>query len=164
MSSAGAFFRASPRHMPRLRPTAWLHCTLLARQAMVQRCHLIHDRPHHMARRITYLLRRALGDLFLGPLGPVRRAGLAGAAQLAPVLRNSGSVVSRPATRNRVRSGENVPYPPRSILIILGPDRRPGKDHPTPYARTCATQELFHCAGARGLAVRRIRRASRGER
>src|SRR3954465_1570471 len=32
-----------------------------------QRCHLIHDRPHHLARRrITYLLRRALGDLFLG--------------------------------------------------------------------------------------------------
>ncbi len=33
-----------------------------------QRCHVIHDRPHHLAqRRITYLLRRALGDLFLGP-------------------------------------------------------------------------------------------------
>jgi hypothetical protein len=33
-----------------------------------QRCHMIHDRPHHLAqRRITYLLRRALGDLFLGP-------------------------------------------------------------------------------------------------
>jgi hypothetical protein len=29
---------------------------------------MIHDRPHHLAqRRITYLLRRALGDLFLGP-------------------------------------------------------------------------------------------------
>ena len=33
-----------------------------------QRCHMIHDRPYHLAqRRITYLLRRALGDLFLGP-------------------------------------------------------------------------------------------------
>jgi len=33
-----------------------------------QRCHIIHDRSHHLAqRRITYLLRRALGDLFLGP-------------------------------------------------------------------------------------------------
>jgi hypothetical protein len=33
-----------------------------------QRCHMIHDRPHHLAqRRIIYLLRRALGDLFLGP-------------------------------------------------------------------------------------------------
>ncbi len=29
---------------------------------------MIHDRPHHLAqRRITYLLRRALGDLFFGP-------------------------------------------------------------------------------------------------
>ena len=33
-----------------------------------QRCHMIHNRPHHLARRrIAYLLRRALGDLFLGP-------------------------------------------------------------------------------------------------
>lgn len=31
---------------------------------------MIHDRPHHLAqRRITYLLRCALGDLFLGPYG-----------------------------------------------------------------------------------------------
>jgi hypothetical protein len=35
---------------------------------LCQRSHLLHDRPHHLAqRRITYLLRRALGDLFLGP-------------------------------------------------------------------------------------------------
>ncbi len=37
-------------------------------KSFCQRCHLIHDRPHHLARRrITYLLRRALGDLVLGP-------------------------------------------------------------------------------------------------
>jgi hypothetical protein len=37
-------------------------------RSLCQRCHLIHDRPHHLAqRRITYLLRRASGDLFLGP-------------------------------------------------------------------------------------------------
>jgi hypothetical protein len=37
-------------------------------KSLCQRCHLIHDRPQHLARRrITYLLRRALGDLFLGP-------------------------------------------------------------------------------------------------
>jgi hypothetical protein len=37
-------------------------------KSLCQRCHIIHDRPHHLAqRRITYLLRRALGDLFLGP-------------------------------------------------------------------------------------------------
>jgi hypothetical protein len=39
-------------------------------RGLCQRCHLIHDRPHHLAqRRITYLLRRASGDLFLGPYG-----------------------------------------------------------------------------------------------
>ena len=37
-------------------------------KSLCQRCHIIHDRSHHLAqRRITYLLRRALGDLFLGP-------------------------------------------------------------------------------------------------
>jgi hypothetical protein len=37
-------------------------------RSLCQRCHMIHDRPHHLAqRRITYLLRRALGDLFFGP-------------------------------------------------------------------------------------------------
>ena len=37
-------------------------------RSLCQRCHMIHDRPYHRAqRRLTYLLRRALGDLFLGP-------------------------------------------------------------------------------------------------
>ena len=36
-------------------------------RSLCQRCHLIHDRLHHPQRRITYLLRRASGDLFLGP-------------------------------------------------------------------------------------------------
>jgi hypothetical protein len=51
-------------------------------KSLCQRCHMIHDRPHHLAqRRITYLLRRALGDLFLGPYAawlvqtPVRFSG-----------------------------------------------------------------------------------------
>jgi hypothetical protein len=45
-------------------------------RGLCQRCHLIHDRPHHLAqRRITYLLRHALGDLFFGPyVRPVRRS------------------------------------------------------------------------------------------
>lgn len=39
-------------------------------RSLCQRCHMIHDRPHHLAqRRITYLLRRASGDLFFGPYG-----------------------------------------------------------------------------------------------
>ncbi|RYG47615.1 hypothetical protein EON79_06865 [bacterium] len=35
--------------------------------ALCQRCHLVHDRPEHLRRRrVTYLKRRALGDLFMG--------------------------------------------------------------------------------------------------
>jgi hypothetical protein len=45
-------------------------------RGLCQRCHMIHDRPHHLAqRRITYGLRRALGDLFLGPYRFGRAAG-----------------------------------------------------------------------------------------
>lgn len=37
-------------------------------KSLCQRCHLMHDRAHHLQqRRITYRRRRALGDLFLGP-------------------------------------------------------------------------------------------------
>ncbi len=40
-------------------------------KSLCQRCHMIYDRPYHLARRrITYLLRQALGDLFLGPYSP----------------------------------------------------------------------------------------------
>ena len=37
-------------------------------KSLCQRCHMQHDRPHHLAQRwITYRRRWALGDLFLGP-------------------------------------------------------------------------------------------------
>jgi hypothetical protein len=46
-------------------------------KSLCQRCHILHDRPHHLAqRRITYLLRRAVGDLFFGPYP--RRTAIAG--------------------------------------------------------------------------------------
>jgi hypothetical protein len=36
-------------------------------RALCQRCHMIHDRPEHLRRRrLNYLMRRALGDLFDG--------------------------------------------------------------------------------------------------
>jgi hypothetical protein len=36
-------------------------------RSLCQRCHILHDRPHHLAQRwITCRLRYALGDLFLG--------------------------------------------------------------------------------------------------
>ena len=37
-------------------------------RALCQRCHMLHDRSHHLAQRwITYRRRSAVGDLFLGP-------------------------------------------------------------------------------------------------
>jgi len=37
-------------------------------RALGQRCHMLHDRSHHLAQRwITYRRRLAIGDLFLGP-------------------------------------------------------------------------------------------------
>ena len=37
-------------------------------RSLCQRCHMLHDRPHHLEQRwITYRRRQALGDLFLGP-------------------------------------------------------------------------------------------------
>jgi hypothetical protein len=58
-------------------------------KSLCQRCHLIHDRPHHLAsRRITYLLRRALGDLFLGPYSrsEPRTSSISGPALPGPPL------------------------------------------------------------------------------
>jgi len=37
-------------------------------RCLCQRCHMLHDRPHHLAQRwITYRRRWASGDLFFGP-------------------------------------------------------------------------------------------------
>jgi hypothetical protein len=37
-------------------------------KSLCQRCHMIHDRPYHLAQRcLTYRMRWAIGDLFLGP-------------------------------------------------------------------------------------------------
>lgn len=41
-------------------------------RSLCQRCHLLHDRPHHLAqRRLSYRLRWALGDLFEGRYRPL---------------------------------------------------------------------------------------------
>jgi hypothetical protein len=47
-------------------------------RALCQRCHMLHDRQHHLTQRwITYRRRSADGDLFLGPY----RAMIAAAKQ-----------------------------------------------------------------------------------
>ena len=36
-------------------------------KSLCQRCHMLHDRPYHLAQRwLTYRMRWAIGDLFLG--------------------------------------------------------------------------------------------------
>ena len=61
-------------------------------RCLCQRCHMTHDRPYHLAqRRITYRLRLALGDLFLGPYvrGGVR------------IRATGGRIPDRPRERGR---------------------------------------------------------------
>ena len=48
-------------------------------RALCQRCHMLHDRPHHLAQRwITYRRRFAVGDLFLGPYLTLIKLGRVG--------------------------------------------------------------------------------------
>ena len=56
-------------------------------RALCQRCHMVHDRPHHLAQRwITYRRRVAVGDLFLGPYPAlIRRLALHGVHPAAPL-------------------------------------------------------------------------------
>ncbi len=42
-------------------------------RSLCQRCHMLHDRPQHLAqRRLTYRRRWAIGDLFEGHYRPLR--------------------------------------------------------------------------------------------
>jgi hypothetical protein len=59
-------------------------------RALCQRCHMLHDRPHHLAqRRITYRQRLAVGDLFLGRCG-------SGACSWLPSSESPGHPVNSP--------------------------------------------------------------------
>jgi hypothetical protein len=75
-------------------------------RSLCQRCHMIHDRNYHLAQRwITYRLRYALGDIFLGPyrsgadrfLLSLLIAQFAAAASSA-VARGTGPARPRPAS------------------------------------------------------------------
>jgi hypothetical protein len=75
-------------------------------RSLCQRCHMIHDRNYHLAQRwITYRLRYALGDIFLGPyrsgadrfILSMLIAQFAAAASSA-VVRETGPARPRPAS------------------------------------------------------------------
>jgi hypothetical protein len=75
-------------------------------RSLCQRCHMIHDRGYHLAQRwITYRLRYALGDIFLGPYRSsgdrivlsLLIAQFTAAARLG-VVRGTGPARHRPAS------------------------------------------------------------------
>ena len=89
-------------------------------RALCQRCHILHDRPHHLVQRwITYRRRLAAGDLFLGPypaliaeLTSKRTGGSLWGGQHSRPISNSGSC-SGPERRSEkavlVRLADRVP-------------------------------------------------------
>jgi hypothetical protein len=67
-----------------------------------QRCHMLHDRPFHLAQRwLTYRRRWALGDLFLGRYGIHPPASLLFATPSRTGLSWSGSELPGPCGANR---------------------------------------------------------------
>ena len=74
-------------------------------RAWCQRCHLTHDRAWHLLQRwITYRLRYAMADLFLGPY----RHGPPGAALLAEILASIAERLAHPKEAEPRRHGPDV--------------------------------------------------------
>jgi hypothetical protein len=97
------------------------HNRLSNLRALCQRCHMLHDRPQHLAQRwITYRRRRALGDLFLGPyvvllaaLRSAQRTMLA-ADLPQPMTRRAVTAATHPALQPRrgaARLTSDDPWP-----------------------------------------------------
>jgi hypothetical protein len=88
-------------------------------KGLCQRCHMLHDRPFHLAQRwLTYRRRSALGDLFLGRYGP--RMPLPGwiVASWPPKLRPR----SRPAKQGGGRPQVGWLRPTSSRDLFAEPD------------------------------------------
>jgi hypothetical protein len=74
-------------------------------RAWCQRCHLAHNRVWHLLQRwITYRLRYARGDLFLGPY----RHGPAAGVLLAEVLERIADRLAHPRYTEPRRHGPDV--------------------------------------------------------
>jgi hypothetical protein len=94
-------------------------------RALCQRCHMLHDRPHHLAQRwITYRRRLAVGDLFLGlypamiePPSVRAAVKITGKKRLRPLQRHRPEV-SRPSAFSAPRC---VPGP-----VQIGVKKTPG--------------------------------------
>ena len=91
-------------------------------RAFCQRCHMLHDRPFHLAQRwLTYRRRWALGDLFLGRYGiqppSAVRLATAGQTGLSPDHARGGPNIPPTGCRS-----DNDWFPPRAD----GREARPG--------------------------------------
>ena len=76
--------------------------------ALCQRCHILHDKAEHLRRqRLTYLARRALGDLFTGLYRDVTRAtGRPAAVRSSlPALPALPALAARSGARSPTASG-----------------------------------------------------------
>ena len=102
-------------------------------RSLCQRCHILHDRPYHLAQRwITYRLRYALGDFFLGVyerrFGSLRWADV-GCREAAAFQQQRQASFGR----ERITAAVAVPPSIRSARIVATPRedredraRRPG--------------------------------------
>ena len=89
-------------------------------RALCQRCHMLQDRPHHLAqRRITCRRRRALGDLFLGSYATliatlsVHRTVLRADLNPTPRMSSTLAIGNRPNTTKSLldRHWPQIPFP-----------------------------------------------------
>jgi hypothetical protein len=81
-------------------------------RSLCQRCHMIHGRNYHLAQRwITYRLRYAVGDIFLGPY----RSG-ADRFILSVLIAQFAAAASSAVVRE---TGPARPWPASSLQLLL---------------------------------------------
>jgi hypothetical protein len=98
-------------------------------RALCQRCHILHDRPQHLAQRwITYRRRLAAGDLFLGPYP----------ALIAELTSNGATA----AESERAVSLFVIPAP--GIPHVFSPAARARRKLPTPSEARLPSRRQSH--------------------
>jgi hypothetical protein len=79
-------------------------------RGLCQRCHMLHDRPFHLAQRwLTYRRRWAIGDLFFGRYGIRPPSPTLFATTHRLRVSQRGTDVRGPGRANPIRTGLNLP-------------------------------------------------------
>ena len=94
-------------------------------RALCQRCHMLHDRPHHLVQRwITYRRRLAVGDLFLGQytaliaaLGSQRPDGLRNLPEIKQSVRKPEDYISAQYDQSRCPAKGPLPDGEPSVVV-----------------------------------------------